>query len=120
MADNRKSKISHDINDARLSQNRPDEYRGDNRIDNDTRHTKLIIDDRVPLQPLNETFIQYYYQTLAGYSDGRTKINQDAYYVNTCYKMSVNCSIFGVFDGHGNFGHRVSDYLKKSLTCKLS
>ena len=65
---------------------------------------------------VNQTFKEYYYQTMAGYSDGRTKTNQDAFYINTSLKNSSNCSLFAVFDGHGPLGHKVSEFLKKNLT----
>lgn len=64
----------------------------------------------------NETFKEYYYQTMAGYSDGRTKTNQDAFYINISIKNSPHCSLFAVFDGHGPLGHKVSEFLKKHIT----
>ena len=64
----------------------------------------------------NETFGEFYFQTMSGYSDGRTKINQDSSYMNISIKKTTNCSLFGVFDGHGTLGHKVSDFLKKHLT----
>lgn len=69
---------------------------------------------------VNETFLEYYFQSNAGFSDGRTKTNQDAVYVNVEVQGSSNCSLFAVFDGHGMQGHKVSDFLKRILTGMLA
>ena len=75
--------------------------------------------DNPPLEVVNRTFVEYYFQTYPGYSDGRTKTNQDSVYINIDFKMAENLSVFAVFDGHGTLGHKVSDYLKKCLTGNL-
>ncbi len=64
----------------------------------------------------NTTFIKHFAKTMAGYSEGKAKTNQDAIYVHTAIKDSTNASIFAVFDGHGMFGHKVSGFLKDKLT----
>ncbi len=47
---------------------------------------------------------------------GNDKINQDNYLcLNKIYGLK-NYSVFGVFDGHGENGHLVSDFVKKYLT----
>lgn len=66
----------------------------------------------------NITFKEYYFQTMPGFSDGRTKTNQDAYYINFAIRGSTQSSLFAVFDGHGPQGHRVSDFLKRALTSR--
>ena len=65
---------------------------------------------------MNETFSEYYFQSMPGFSDGKVKTNQDAYYINICIKGSTLCSLFAVFDGHGPLGHKVSEFLKRNLT----
>lgn len=65
---------------------------------------------------LNVTFKEYYYMTMPGFSDGRVKTNQDAFYINISIKNSNQCSLYAVFDGHGPLGHKVSEFLKKNLT----
>lgn len=75
-----------------------------------------VADDRHDGTFANDTFKEYYYQTMAGYSDGRTKTNQDTFYVNISVKRSASCSLFAVFDGHGPLGHKVSEFLKRQLT----
>jgi len=64
----------------------------------------------------NQTFLEYYFQTMAGFSEGRTKTNQDSVYLNVEILSSHECSMFAVFDGHGTLGHKVSDFLKRHLT----
>lgn len=63
----------------------------------------------------NQTFLEYYFQTMAGFSEGKTKTNQDSVYLNAEILGSTNCSLFAVFDGHGTLGHKVSDFLKRHL-----
>lgn len=63
-------------------------------------------------------YIEYYFQTLAGFSEGRTKINQDSVCVHMETMSASSCSILAVFDGHGALGHKVSDFLKRNLVCK--
>lgn len=51
----------------------------------------------------------------AGFSEGKTKTNQDAIFYNINLKASPNCGLFGVFDGHGLQGHKVSSFIKENL-----
>ena len=51
-------------------------------------------------------------KTMAGFSEGKTKTNQDSMFSCTALKGSSNSSLFAVFDGHGTLGHKVSGYLK--------
>lgn len=55
------------------------------------------------------------YHSIAGRSDGRAKTNQDAYYIDTELAESTGMSLFGVFDGHGFHGHRVSNFLVSNI-----
>jgi hypothetical protein len=64
----------------------------------------------------NKTFSEYYFQTHPGYSDGRTKTNQDSVFIQVDFDETDSCSAFAVFDGHGTLGHKVSEFLKKALT----
>lgn len=68
---------------------------------------------------INNTFKEYYYQTMAGFSDGKTKTNQDAVSFYISLSGNVNTSLFCVFDGHGQSGHRVSDFLRNNVASKL-
>lgn len=70
--------------------------------------------------PLSTVFLKQFSKTIAGYSDGKTKTNQDSIYVNCNVKGSSNCALFGVFDGHGTMGHKVSQFLKANVTGMVS
>lgn len=64
----------------------------------------------------SNVLLKQFNKTVAGYSDGKTKTNQDMVYVNLNIKNSHNCALFAVFDGHGLQGHKVSQNLKSNLT----
>lgn len=59
--------------------------------------------------------LKQFSKSTAGYSDGKTKTNQDTMFVNLNIKQSLNCALFGVFDGHGLQGHKVSQHLKANI-----
>jgi hypothetical protein len=71
----------------------------------------------------NQTGVTYLGQTnytigvhsIAGRSDGRAKTNQDAYFIDTEMSETTGMSLFGVFDGHGFHGHRVSNFLVSNI-----
>lgn len=65
--------------------------------------------------PKSTVLIKQFNKSVAGYSDGKTKTNQDTVFVNLTIKQSLNCALFGVFDGHGLQGHKVSQNLKANL-----
>ena len=48
---------------------------------------------------------------------GKVKINQDNYF---CYDLINNYKYIGVCDGHGDFGHYVSKFIKNFLPKKLN
>ena len=47
-----------------------------------------------------------------GMEDGHKKINQDSYIHEKNINGVVNFNIFGVLDGHGDFGHLASNFVK--------
>lgn len=61
-------------------------------------------------------YLKCFSKTVPGFSEGKTKTNQDTIYVNGNIKGAKNCSLFAAFDGHGGLGHKVSQYLKSCLT----
>lgn len=69
---------------------------------------------------VNGIILKHFAKTMPGYSEGKTKTNQDAIYVNLSIKDATNSAIFAVFDGHGTLGHRVSDFLKDKLTGSIT
>lgn len=58
---------------------------------------------------------KWYSRSMPGYSEGKTKTNQDMVFVDTKVKGDASCGLFAVFDGHGSLGHKVSSFLKASL-----
>ena len=83
---------------------------------NTDKETKIsVAKGDVSSAPKSTVVIKQFNKSIAGYSDGKTKTNQDTVFVNTTIKQSLNCALFGVFDGHGLQGHKVSQHLKANL-----
>ena len=54
--------------------------------------------------------------TMAGYSSpGKQKINQDNFFIIKEFLGEQEQFLLGVCDGHGTFGHLVSDYITKKM-----
>ncbi len=58
-------------------------------------------------------------KSMAGFSEGKTKTNQDCVFSCPSLKGAPNSSLFAVFDGHGTLGHKVSNFLKLHLADAL-
>lgn len=61
---------------------------------------------------------KYAFATRVGYIPmNPNKVNQDTYILGPCIEGPENNSkhMFGVNDGHGQFGHHVSGYIKEGL-----
>lgn len=58
-------------------------------------------------------------RTIPGKKNGVRKVNQDSAFYETCVLGFQNLALFGVFDGHGPQGHRVSRFLINNLLGKL-
>lgn len=61
---------------------------------------------------------KYAFATRVGYIPmNPSKVNQDTYILGPCIEGPENNSkhMFGVNDGHGQFGHHVSGYIKECL-----
>ena len=56
----------------------------------------------------------------AGLDDGVKKINQDSYIHEKNVKGILNFNIFGVLDGHGDFGHFASKFVKRYIINRIS
>lgn len=67
----------------------------------------------------NSLFIKQFSKTQPGFSEGKTKTNQDMIVAKTSIKESQNAAVFAVFDGHGAFGHKVSGFLKEHVVGRL-
>ena len=51
--------------------------------------------------------------------DGLTKINQDSYVLEKNINGILNFNIFGVLDGHGEFGHLASQFVKRYIINRI-
>ncbi|ETO13752.1 hypothetical protein RFI_23618 [Reticulomyxa filosa] len=49
------------------------------------------------------------------YPAQQKKVNQDIYFCHYKFGPNKDCHLFGVCDGHGEYGHRVSQYVAKKL-----
>lgn len=79
---------------------------------------KEVID---PLEnKFNKTFETVSTRSKPGFNGHYSKTNQDTYNVEKEFLGDKSHSCFCVFDGHGEYGHRVAQYLKKQLFDNLS
>ena len=56
----------------------------------------------------------------AGLDDGNKKTNQDVYIHEKNINGILNFNIFGVLDGHGEFGHLASNFVKRYIISRIS
>ena len=56
----------------------------------------------------------------AGLDDGNKKTNQDVYIHEKNINGILNFNIFGVLDGHGDFGHLASNFTKRYIINRIS
>ncbi len=56
----------------------------------------------------------------AGLDDGVKKINQDVYIHEKNINGILNFNIFGVLDGHGDYGHLASNFTKRYIINRIS
>lgn len=52
-------------------------------------------------------------------SKNEMKLNQDSYIIKRDINNIKNFNLFGIFDGHGFYGHRISSYLKENIIKKI-
>ncbi|CAJ2658527.1 unnamed protein product [Trifolium pratense] len=71
--------------------------------------------------PSHNFTLEYSVLTQRGYyPDSPDKENQDCYCVRTILQGNPSVHFFGVYDGHGEFGGRCSNFVKDKLVEKLS
>ena len=56
----------------------------------------------------------------AGLDDGNKKTNQDVYIHEKNINGILNFNIFGVLDGHGEFGHLASNFVKRYILNRIT
>ncbi len=64
--------------------------------------------------------MRYSYRSKKGFIPNTQKFNQDAYIVAPNINKKSWQHYFGICDGHGNFGHHVSAFIKNSITQMVS
>lgn len=67
----------------------------------------------------DQVYISLGYRSMAGMTEGISKLNQDAYFHDTLLLNNPHMSLIACFDGHGMEGHRCSNYLKSNLPSKF-
>lgn len=66
----------------------------------------------------NHNFFSLSAKTIKGYCSEEEKINQDSYIMKFDF-IERSSVLLGVFDGHGTYGHFISQYVKKNFTSNL-
>lgn len=80
-----------------------------------TRRAQSIVEK--PLyNRLKNYVISCTYKSRTGERDGKTKINnQDSYIIRPFLQGTKGQYLFSICDGHGNYGHEVSKFIKDKL-----
>lgn len=68
-----------------------------------------------PKASFNDVFESVAYRSKPGYNGHYSKINQDSFVIEKNFLNDKNNSVFCVFDGHGEGGHKVAQHLKNYL-----
>lgn len=66
---------------------------------------------RKDMQPSKVMTVEVEHYALAGQIKGRTKQNQDNFFIEQGWKH-LGIQVFGLCDGHGDYGHKVSHFIK--------
>ena len=76
--------------------------------------------DNMPnkLQP-SKLFSAVSVRTRPGFNGYTLKTNQDSFVVDKCFDNNDYHAFIACFDGHGQFGHKVSQFIKRTITCKF-
>jgi len=71
------------------------------------------------LQP-SKLFTAVSVRTRPGFNGYTLKTNQDSFVVDKCFDGNDYHAFLACFDGHGQFGHKVSQFLKRTITFNLT
>ena len=91
--------------------------------DNDI--TKSIINKSSNRQLMENNYIDNALINIRGMSvpgkdtQNQIRLNQDSYIIKRDINNIKNFNIFGIFDGHGFYGHTISVYIKENLIKKI-
>jgi hypothetical protein len=58
-------------------------------------------------------------RTRPGFNGYTLKTNQDSFVVDKCFNDNGYHAFIACFDGHGQFGHKVSQFLKRTIVCNF-
>jgi len=65
--------------------------------------------------PSEEIFSSICFRKQAGLKNGTLKVNQDYIFFDNDIIGNDRSCLLGIFDGHGEYGHKVSKYLAKNI-----
>jgi serine/threonine protein phosphatase PrpC len=86
-----------------------------NSVQLNTSHKPLYIIDNNNSKRITSNKLPTAYLSEVGFSPFSRKVNQDALLVSTNLLDVPGLDVFGVFDGHGEFGHHVSRFIAEKL-----
>lgn len=67
----------------------------------------------------SKLFVSVSSKTKPGFNGITMKTNQDSFLCYRSFLDTEDNAVFGVFDGHGQHGHRASEYIKKNIVDNL-
>ena len=68
-----------------------------------------------PKKIINKKLFSFDVLSVAGRNNGREKINQDCFMIIPSINECKNVKVFGVFDGHGDYGEILSKEVKENI-----
>lgn len=90
----------------------PDQVGDISRFQNKGRRFSSVGQQHIPLNEPKK-FVAISKKGYVPYN--KNKVNQDSYFCDYNFDGRDNCRLFGVCDGHGEYGHNVSDLVKRKL-----
>jgi serine/threonine protein phosphatase PrpC len=83
--------------------------------DQNARPVYIIEDNNNNAKQIAPNKLQVAYLSEVGFSPFSRKVNQDSLVISTSLLDVPGLDLFGVFDGHGEFGHHVSRFIAEKL-----
>ena len=93
--------------------------------EDDNDNAKSIINKSTNKQLIENNYIDNALINIRGMSvpgkdtQNQIRLNQDSYIIKRDINNIKNFNIFGIFDGHGFYGHTISVYIKENLIKKI-
>jgi len=79
---------------------------------NNKRRFSIVTKKHIPVEQAKK-FVAISKKGFVPYNRG--KVNQDSYFCDYNFDKNANCKLFGVADGHGEFGHLVSSLVARKI-----